>query len=322
MENTEIKTENYKERLGAEKGVYRVKFSPGYFLPHIGLLFVAGLGVAIFLGSSGWKVYVSAVIMLLFCAPIIYILWMTLPGICDRLTIFENGFTYKSRKGLQSCLWSEIKDSGEILDFGNRLKTTSVEKRNKEKIAFAYKMRGLDIISHELSDYEFDQIPDDQKATPADIAAQPQTLGSLKATYRVKRKVGDYVPLGAMLFIAVFGIGTFLASKDVLTLFVCALPTVMAFVLVAWQLFWGRHDELKLFENGFSYQTRKELNSCLWHEIADYSISGKGLVSRGDDLVGIKKESGLWISFAEGMQGRDELLPHLRTVIKWTGPEE
>ncbi|MGH9820844.1 MAG: hypothetical protein ACRD43_11800, partial [Pyrinomonadaceae bacterium] len=155
-----------------------------------------------------------------------------------------------------------------------------------------------------------------ERARPEDIAAQPQTLGVLKATYGVKRKVWDYIPLGAVLFIAVFGVGTFLVSKDVLALFVCSLPTVIAFVLVAWQFFFTRRDELKVFENGFSYQTRKGLVTCLWDEIADYSVVRWGGISA------IKKENGPWISFAGNMQGIDDLRPHVRTLIKWTGSEE
>ena len=317
MENTGIENKDYNEKLGAEKGVYRVKFSLGYFLPHLGLLFIAGLGVVIFLGASGWKTYVSAVIMVLFCSPIVFVLWKTLPGIRDRLTIFENGFTYESRGRIHSCLWSEIKNSDEILDTGNRLKTTSIEKRNKEKIIFAYKMRGLDVISHLLSDREYDQLPVSEKATPADIAAQPKTLGPLKATYHVKRKVWDYVPLGAVLFVAVFGVGTFLASRDILALFVCSLPPVIGFALLVWTYISDRKDELKVFENGFSYQTRKDLVSCLWDEIEDYSV-----VRRSNDISAVKKENGPWINFANNMQGIDDLLPHVRTLIKWTGPEE
>lgn len=318
MENTGIESQNQNLMLGNEKGKYRVRISPGYFLPHLVVLFFALIGVALFAGADpGWKTYVSAVVLVLFMAPLVFLLWRTVPTLLDELKIFDNGFAYKSRRGLQSCQWSEIKDHSDILDFGNRLKMTSVEKHNKEKISFAYKMRGLDVLYHDYSEYEYLQIPEDERATEEDLQSQSQTLGALKATYWVKRGVLDYIPIAAVLFLAVFGVGTFLVSRDVLALFVCSLPPVLAFVMLAWTLISTRRDELKIFENGFTYQTRKGLISCLWDEIEDFSIT-----RRGSTISGIKKEHGPWISFANEMQGLEDLRPYLRTVVKWTGPEE
>jgi hypothetical protein len=54
----------------------------------------------------------------------------------------------------------------------------------------------------------------------------------------------------------------------------------------------------------------------LWHEIIDYQI-----VRRGPEIAGIKKGDGTWINISTHMQGTDELRPHLRTVIEYTGPE-
>jgi len=318
MEKKVGKARDDTSQLGYEKGTYRVRFSLGYFLPHFLALIVAGLGLLIFTGnSSGWKMYVSAVVFLFLLSPFIFLLWRTLPTIFDELKVFDNGFTYKGRRGLQSCLWSQIKDHNDILDLGNRLKITSIEKCNGEKISFAYKMRGLDLLFHTLSDFEYEQIPDEEKATAEDLAAEPRTLGPLKATYYVKRRVGDYIPLAAVLFVAVFGVGTFLVSRDILALFVCSLPPVIALVMLAWTLYSSRRDELKIFENGFTYQSRKELISCLWNEIEDYSLERRSSV-----ISGVKKENGPWISFASEMQGLEDLRPYLRTLVKWTGPED
>src|SRR5262245_56445322 len=174
-------------KLGAEKGVYRVKFSLSYFSPHVVCLSLVGLGLVAFLGVDRvWQRIVSGIFLLFVSSPLIFILWRTIPTIFDELRVYEHGFTYKSRKGLQACLWNQVKDRSGMLDFGNRLKVTSIEKRNKEKITFAYKMRGLDVLYHELDEYEFSKIPDSEKATAEDLAKQPQTLGALKATYHVK----------------------------------------------------------------------------------------------------------------------------------------
>jgi hypothetical protein len=89
------------------------------------------------------------------------------------------------------------------------------------------------------------------------------------------------------------------------------------FFVYLWSIISTRKDELKVFENGFTYHTRKELVSCLWDEIEDYST-----VRRSTDISGIKKENGPWISLASNMQGIDDLRPHLRTLVKWTGPED
>jgi hypothetical protein len=197
------------------------------------------------------------------------------------------------------------------------LKTTSVIKKDHEKITFAYKMRGLDVISHELSGYEYDQTPVDEKARPEDIAALPQTLGELKATYHVKNSVFVFFPLALLLLVAGFGVLMPVANNNAWLIPVCSVPMIIPFFVYLWTLMGARKDELNVFENGFTYRSRKGLVSCLWDEIEDYSV-----VPHGPEISGIKKENGPWISFAGNMQGTDDLYPHLRTVVKWTGPED
>jgi len=305
-------------KLGAEKGVYRIKFGLGYFWIHIVCLAIAGLGLAIFLGADVlWKQIVSGIFFLFLSSPLIFLLWRTVPSVFDELRVYENGFTYKSRKGFQSCLWSQVKDHDDILDIGNRLKITSIEKRNKETITFAYKMRGLDVLFHELDEYEFSQIPESKKATAEDLAKSPQTLGELKATYHVKKSVFDLFPLGLLLLVAGFGVIMPIANNNVWLFPACSVPMAIPFALYLWSMVSTRNDELKIFENGFTYQTRKGLASCLWDEIEDYST-----VRRGPDISGIKKENGPWISLASNIQGMDDLRSHLRILVKYTGPEE
>jgi len=305
-------------KLGAEKGVYRVKFGIAYFWIHLVCLAVAGLGLAIFLGADpGWKQYVSALFLIFLSTPLIFLLWRTVPTIFDELRVYENGFTYKSRKGIQTSLWSQIKDHSDILDIGNRLKITSIEKKNKEHITFAYKMRGLDVLFHDLDEYEYSKIPDSEKATAEDEARKPQTLGELKATYHVKGNLFELFPLALLLLVAGFGVIMPIANNNALLIPACSIPMAIPFFVYLWSIVSTRKDELKVFENGFTYQTRKELVSCLWDEIEDYST-----VRRSDDISGIKKENGPWISLASNMQGIDDLRPHLRTLVKWTGPED
>src|SRR5439155_2566987 len=135
--------------LGEPQGTFHIKLGFAYLMPHVVLLFVAVLGFAVFWAASpGWKTYVSAVVFVLFSAPFIFAIWKTLPTWFDELKVYKNGIVYKSRRGIQSCRWDQIKNADSLLDTGNRLKITSIEKRDGEKITFAYKMRGLDLIDH------------------------------------------------------------------------------------------------------------------------------------------------------------------------------
>jgi hypothetical protein len=302
-------------------GTYRVKLNAAYFLPHAGLASLALLGFAILWGASGWKVYVSAVVFVLLSAPLLFILWRTIPTWRDELQVYENGFTYKSRKGLQTCLWKQISYAGGELDTGNRLKFTSVEKRGGEKIDLAYKMRGRDLLDHLYSDYEYSLIPASEKATPADLAAEPRTLGALVNTYHVKMGILDYLPLFLLFFLTCFGVVVYIASRDILSIYVCSLPPVLIFLLMVRMTFSERGDELNVFENGFTYLDRRSTVSCLWSEIEDYSQTS-GAFGGAEKLTSIKKANGPWIPIANNMQGKDQLWPHLGTVIKWEAPEE
>ncbi|KXK02908.1 MAG: hypothetical protein UZ17_ACD001001356 [Acidobacteria bacterium OLB17] len=146
--------------LGVETGVYRVKFGFAYFGMYALCLALSGLGILMFMGVASVGEKIGAAIFTVFLSlPLVFLVLRTVPAIFDELRVFENGFTYKSRKGIATCLWSQVKDRAGILDVDNRIKVASVEKRNKEKIVFAFGMRGLDVIARELDKYEFSKIP-------------------------------------------------------------------------------------------------------------------------------------------------------------------
>lgn len=304
--------------LGKPEGTYHVKLGVAYFLPHVGMLVLAGLGYALFAGADpGWQTYVSAVVFLVVSIPFLFMAWRTFPTWRDELAIHENGFAYRSRRALQTCRWDEIEDFTEILDTGNRLKMTSVLKQNGEKITFAYKMRGLDVLSYEYHLVIVGEENEDLGPETDEIPElQDRTFGDLKGTYRVRFSVGYFIPVGATLFLAVFGVTTFVVSREIATFFICALPTSLVFLLLARSSFLDRRDELNIFENGFTYKNRKSTVDCLWEEIEDYKVTRHGT------LTEVKKEDDPWISFANEMQGLDELKPHLKIIVKWTGPEE
>ncbi|MEP6900165.1 MAG: hypothetical protein ABJA66_00360 [Actinomycetota bacterium] len=70
--------------------------------------------------------------------------------------------------------------------------------------------------------------------------------------------------------------------------------------------FQDRNDELSIYQKGFTYKSRKGLQTCLWNEIAD---SRKSKWVR--DISDIKTENGEWINFANAMQGLDNLTEKL-----------
>ncbi|HQX55508.1 MAG TPA: hypothetical protein PLP07_06245 [Pyrinomonadaceae bacterium] len=320
-QNAFVVTKMDELSLGELKGVFRVRMGLTYFLPHFGLFCVALIGFAIYYGApAGWKSYVSALVFLLFSLPLAFILWKTIPSLFDQLTVYQNGFTYKTRRGLQSCTWPQIKDQSATLDTGDRMKMTSVEKRGGEMIVFAYKMRGLDLLDHLYAEYEFDKIPQAEKATSADLADEPTSLGELKGTFRVGRKAFDFVPLALVALIAGFGILLTAVNLAVVTFFVCTVPLMIPFLIIARTMIIERRDVMQIYENGFKYFDKKSETSCLWSEIADYNIA-RGPFGGIEGLTGIKKNDGNWVAIAGNMQGLDKLAPHLRKTLTWNGTE-
>lgn len=299
--------------LGQLNGIFHVNLGLGYLGPFAVLLAIAAIGFFLFWGSEGIYQYVSFIVFALLASPLVYAAWRTIPTLRDELRIYDGGFIYESRRGEQLCRWDEISDYTSIVDLGKRLKMTSATKNNGEKITFAYRMRGLDVLEYEYHSW----ITPEETGSVDEIPAQTQTLGAKVASYRIKTGLLLYLPTIAVLFLFLFGLLTFVATYDIFSLAVCAVPPFILFCILAWSLFSDRNDQLTIFDNGFTYKDRKETVSCLWDEIEDYRT-----ITRGDLLTGIKKENGPWIEFAHEMQGLEELQPHLRTVIKWTGPEK
>ncbi|MDQ6787398.1 MAG: hypothetical protein M3033_11385 [Acidobacteriota bacterium] len=162
------------QSLGELKDVYRVELKLKRFLPIIVLFFLFLLGLYILIEpfylsySLAWKkdamiffaILKSAILIL----PFPFALWFVLRGARDELKIYANGFTYRSRKGLQTCLWKEIKDGTWVLDLDNREKMTSVVKHNSEKIIFTYAMQGLDELNRQHDEETFRQIEQSENA--------------------------------------------------------------------------------------------------------------------------------------------------------------
>ena len=300
--------------LGAVRGTYKVRLSIGYFLPLIGLLLFALLGFAIWWGSDeGWQRYVTFFVFLLFMAPFVWAIWKTLPRAFDRLSIYDNGFVYERGRKLASCKWDEIKDVTEILDLGDRLKITAVRRIHGAPISFAYKMRGLDVLSHEYNLYETRDLDDSGPVEPP----SNRELGRALGVYRVRHGFESFLPLGAVLFLFAVGSISLVAVPDILGKVVCTGIPGIVFAVVLWSVISEWNEKMTVHENGFTYKCRKGTVDCTWEEIADYSMT-----TRGGTLTGVKTADGTWIGIAGDMQGTDLIKPHLRKVIEWQGPEE
>ncbi|MEP6900164.1 MAG: DUF6585 family protein [Actinomycetota bacterium] len=228
--STESKIENLL--LGKLRGVYHIKFSIGYFLPFIALLTISLIGFYIFWSAAtGFQKIASLVFTVILTLPLIFVIWKILPKLRDELQIYENGFTYKSSRKLQSCLWSEIKDGDFTEEFNGRNVMTSVLKTNREKIIFAYKMKGLDELCDKYDAELARQINEEEERQPdASPTMHPakkiiRELGELQSIYHVKYGFGQFVLHGfVFLPFLFFTLGIYLDPKDAIITFpVCVL---------------------------------------------------------------------------------------------------
>ncbi len=142
-------------------------------------------------------------------------------------------------------------------------------------------------------------------------------LGALRGTYHVR--------LSPRVILVVFG----LFLSFVFALFLLVSPFVMslrsesmrgfaivigvlkggafvwAFPFACWRLFGNRNDELRIYQNGFTYRRDKELFACLWSEVADR----RGGVDLGgaDTTAFVVRSDGRHMQFSDQMRGLDEL---------------
>jgi hypothetical protein len=307
-ENNSPESRNQNSRLGELKGVYHVKLTIGYFLPLFLLAILSLMGFFTFWSADhGFKKYASFVFFSLLTLPFLWAVWRTLPTLGDELRIYEKGFSYKSRKGLRSCLWGEIKNFGAMLDTDNREKITSVVKSGGENIGFAYKMQGLDDLSRRYDHEIIRQMPEETERP-----IQNQTLGTLKATYHVEKWAWGLIPGFFLLFpVFVFGVLPLVIGEGLILSLIVGVPLLVVLYGLVSTTILERKDELKIHQNGFTYKSYKGYQSCLWDEIEDYRNT-----RNSNGCSAIKKGNGEWISFSDGMEGRKELDPYLRTVIK------
>jgi hypothetical protein len=304
--------EHRGEAFAGQPGhTYRVNHGPGYFLPHaILLLFAAcfGAGAADARGADQIALVVLTTIL---AASLVLACWLTLPTWNDELTIYRDGFEYRRHGRVSAHRWTDIDGIAKDLTSDRRLKATSVTLRTGERLRFAYRMRGLDLLAQEYADWS----PLDDAACDQPLPAtepepeQDRGLGAHRATHRVRPGCGG------VLVVAIVGGPTafmllYFVSQPGLASFACFAPLgLLTFVLVRTMVA-HRHDQLDIYEHGFTYRSRKGTQQCLWDEIEHYQTSRSG------SLVALKKIDGPWIHFADSMEGIEDLKPYARTVVR------
>lgn len=148
-ENTRLKNSNFDAVFGELQNVYRI-WRGGFEnigLPSIIFIFMVG-GVFYYLDTRDWMTLpccIAPAAIMLACFG-----WSFISTRRDELRIYENGFTHRSGRKLQTCLWTEIRnchrrerDNRIITEFnGDETPLDSVEKKNGEIIVFDFEMTG------------------------------------------------------------------------------------------------------------------------------------------------------------------------------------
>jgi len=141
-----------------------------------------------------------------------------------------------------------------------------------------------------------------------------EVYGELRNVYKVRRGYADkFLAPGALLFLVVFGVITYVATRDWLTIPCCIVVPILMFALASWQLFTTRRDELRIYENGFTHKSGNDLQACLWTEIKDCRLRERNeremneLADGTIPLAAIEKKNGKTIDFDSDLPGTNEI---------------
>lgn len=145
-----------------------------------------------------------------------------------------------------------------------------------------------------------------------------EVFGELQSIHQVKRDKFQTIIIPLIIFsLFLFGIVIYRESQDIWTIPICILPFFLMFCGIIRHLFSSRKDELRIYKNGFTYKSGKDLQSCLWKEIKTYhhrernSMEIAELESDGFPLGSIEKKNGEIIRFDHDLPGTTELSKRL-----------
>ena len=143
-------------------------------------------------------------------------------------------------------------------------------------------------------------------------------LGELQSVHRtplgrrilLRLAVTAAAALGLYLAIITFDATDVAAS--VIRSFCCAFIPVGVWVFMLADLFATAKDELRIYRSGFIYYSGRDMQTCLWTEIADVD-SSHGTINA------IEKTSGELIVFSIDKKGNEELERRIRAELNISG---
>jgi hypothetical protein len=142
-----------------------------------------------------------------------------------------------------------------------------------------------------------------------------EVFGELENVYRLERSKAEIILIpGVLFFLLAFGVITYVANRDLWTIPCCIVVPLLLFSLVVWQFISTRKDELRIYENGFTYRAAKNLQSCLWTEITTYhhrERNNREITEPAGDvfpLGAVEKKNGERIDFDHDLPGTPDII--------------
>lgn len=141
-----------------------------------------------------------------------------------------------------------------------------------------------------------------------------EVFGELEKVHRVRRSKFQIIIIPALIFLLLLGgIIAYTETRDVWVIPFCVLLPFLLFAGLVWHLFSTRRDELRIYENGFTYKGGKNLQACLWSEIKFFyhrelnELEMTELKAGIFPLGSVEKKSGEVIAFDPGLPGTPEI---------------
>jgi hypothetical protein len=142
-----------------------------------------------------------------------------------------------------------------------------------------------------------------------------EVFGELESVHRVRRGWFESFVVPAMVVVCfLFAVLLYVSSEDWLVIPICVAPFFLLFCGVGWHLIGSRRDELRIYENGFTNQSGRKLQTCLWTEIKEYKrreLTAREIteLKNGESPLGsIEKKTGEIIAFGHDLPGTTEII--------------
>lgn len=142
-----------------------------------------------------------------------------------------------------------------------------------------------------------------------------EVFGELLEVHRVKRSKFEVFAIPAIILVPLIGgVIAYSETRDICVIPVCIVPFTLIFGGLVWHYFSTRHDELRIYENGFTYKSRKKLQSCLWDDIKTYrhrerkDYESAETAENFAPLGVVEKTNGEEINFDDDLTGTQEII--------------